>query len=270
MSYLLLAISVIPALVVYFLSNKPLLGIAILLVGSFVAFYLGPTGMKRKDTNVMIVGVTANFAPFTYVEKDEVVGFDVDLINEIGKRLNKTVEIQNMPFASLLPALQLGSIQVICSGLTATPERAKHVLFTSPYLEGNSLIIVSRAANPLDTVADLTDKDVIVNQGYTADLYLSTIVGPRISRLKTVTDAFLALSAGRAVAFVTAQNTVQSFFEQHDVGSYHISVIPDTDENASIAVSLKYPELLQEIQAVLDTMKQDGSLEILKKKWKLQ
>ncbi len=271
MSYLLLIASLACALVIYFVAKRPLVSIGVFLLGTALAVYWIPSHCE-KDVHTITVGVSANFPPFTSfdIKNNQIVGFDIDLINEIGKRLDKKIVLQNMRFTALLPALQLGGIQAICSGLTATPERAKHVLFTTPYLEGNALIIVSRLSEPLTTVADLHDKEVIVNEGYTADLYLSKIPGLHVRRLKSVAEAFLALDSGRAAAFVTAQNTVQSFFAKNGSADYHIAVIPDTDENASIAVSPKCPALLAEIQKALDTMMQDGSLETLKKKWKIE
>ena len=169
----------------------------------------------------------------------------------------------------MIPALQLGKIQVIAAGLTATPQRARNVLFTNPYLEGDPLIIISRNTFPIETVGDLNGKEVIVNEGYTADLYMSQISGPILKRLKTVAEAFLALTSGRAIAFVTAKNAAQPFFDKQGAEGYHIAVIPGTDENSSLAVSQKYPELLAEIQSVLDHMKKDGFISNLRTKWGL-
>jgi len=272
MFYLVLILSLIGAALVYALSKRIFLVILALVAGLFFALYQPSSQQTRNNArNSIIVGITADFPPFTMMDVNyKIVGFDVDLIKEIGNRLDMTIELQNMPFSALLPALQLGRIQVICSGLTATPERAKHLLFTTPYLENNPLIIVSRASEPYDTVESLHGKEVIVNEGYTADLYMSKITDVHTRRLKSVSDAFLALNSGRASAFVTARNSVQSFFDKQGMQKYHVATIPDTDENASIAVSPRCPELLSKIQSALDSMKQDGSLKQLKHTWKIE
>lgn len=272
MFYLILIVSLISAVLMYALFKRVILAALALIVGFFFAVYLPSSQQAHNNPrNSMIVGVTADFPPFTMINAQyQIVGFDVDLIKEIGNRMGIAIELQNMPFSSLLPALQLGRIQVICSGLTATPERAKHLLFTTPYLENNPLIIVSRASEPYDTVQSLHDKEVIVNEGYTADLYMSKITDVHTRRLKSASDAFLALNSGRASAFVTARNTVQSFFDKQGMQKYHVSTIPDTEENASIAVSPRCPELLKKIQDALDSMKQDGSLKQLKHTWKIE
>jgi polar amino acid transport system substrate-binding protein len=219
--------------------------------------------------DTIIVGTSGDFPPFSFFKNEKLVGFDIDLIDEIGKRLHKKIELKNMPFGSLLPSLQTGNMQMIASGLTATSERAKHVLFTTPYLENNQFVIVSLNTAPANSVTDLTNKEVIVNEGYTADLYLSTLSGPIIIRLKTPAEAFLALKSGRAFAFVTAQNTVKPFFDQYGAQDFHVVPIAGTEENASVAVAPQYPELLTQVQKALENMKEDGFLDKLRTQWGL-
>lgn len=222
-----------------------------------------------QNTNILTVGVSADFPPFTYVEQDQIVGFEIDLVFEIGRRLGKQIELKNMPFATLLPSLQIGQLQIIAAGLTATKERAEHVLFTKPYVQDNPLVIVSLASNPIDQLQDLANQEVIVNQGYTADLYLSKIDGILLKRLKTPAEAFLALKSGRAVAFVTAQDTVKPFFDQNLAQNFKTALIPGTSESASLAFALHDTGLLDEIQNILDQMQQDGTLKVLKNKWQI-
>jgi ABC-type amino acid transport substrate-binding protein len=251
-------------------NNKKLVWIlAAVLVGCLSIYFLKSSKTSQADLKTIIVGTSADFPPFALVEQDEIVGFDIDLVNEIGKRLQQTIVIKNMPFSTLLPTLQLGHIQVIAAGLTATPERAKHVLFTEPYLDNNPFVIVSLASNPAQTIVDLQNQEVIVNEGYTADLYLSKIDQIHLKRLKTPAEAFLALKSGRAKAFVTAQDTVAPFFAQYSASDFNIAVIPDTSENSSLAVAPQYSSLRHQIQAALDEMQRDGTLATLKAKWKL-
>lgn len=250
--------------------NKKLLWIVAAVLTSCLAIYfINSSKTSQIGSDTIIVGTSADFPPFALVEQDEIVGFDIDLVNEIGKRLQQTVVIKNMPFSTLLPTLQLGHIQVIAAGLTATPERAKHVLFTAPYLDNNPFVIVSLASSPANTIVDLQNQEVIVNEGYTADLYLSKIGQIQLKRLKTPAEAFLALKSGRAKAFVTAQDTVAPFFAQYGESDFNIAIIPDTSENSSLAIAPQYPNLRHKIQVALDEMQNDGTLAALKAKWKL-
>jgi arginine/lysine/histidine transporter system substrate-binding protein len=250
-------------------SNLILVVCAGLLVSASVAWHMFKSPKTDGNSNILIVGTSGDFPPFTYVENGKLVGFDVDLVEEIAARLGKKIELKNMPFSTLLPSLQLGNLQVVASGVTETPERAQQVLFTTPYIENNPLVIVSLPASPAKTIQDLFGKEVIVNDGYTADLYMSKITGPLIKRLKSPADAFLALKSGRAFAFVTAQNTIAPVLAQYGSQAFHLAAISDTEEPASLAIAPQYKTLQAQIQKAQDDMKQDGTLEQLKKKWGL-
>lgn len=237
-----------------------------LLAGALLFF---STHKPTINADTFIVGVSADFPPFTFIQENKIVGFEIDLVQEIGNRLHKKLEMKNMPFETLVPSLQLGTIHAIAAGLTATEQRAQHVLFTTPYIENNPLVIVSLKAAPAQSLKDLNNKYVIVNGGYTADLYISKIPGPKIIRLKTVAEAFSALKSGRASAFVTAQNTVNPYFKQYAKQDFYITRIPNTEESTSLAIAQKYPQLHQQIQATLNTMKNDGFIQKLKTHWDL-
>ena len=223
------------------------------------------------DDSCLIVGTSAEFPPFEYIEHDTLTGFDIDLINEIAKRLGKKVVIKDMPFATLLTQLTFGSLHLIAAGLTPTQERAQQVLFSKNYTAGEPLVIVTRANHiPLKTVANLKGQNVIVNDGFSAEAYLSSQF-PEITlrRLPTVADAFLALNSGRADAFVTAATTVKPFFDQYGSEHFITTPIPGTSEPAAFAISKKYSDLVERVNTALQEMQEDGSLETLKRKWHL-
>lgn len=225
---------------------------------------------KRQPNNVLLVGTNAEYAPFSFVQGKTITGFDIDLIEEVAKRINKTIQLQDMPFDGLIPALQLGTIEVIASGITPTAERAKRILFTKPYLTGDPLLIVSRTDTPLKTIDQLKGKSVAVNEGFTADSYMSKIKGPELIKFATAIESFMTLESGRVDALVAAQNTVKPFIEHYGTDKFSIAPIPGTTEEYALAISKKYPELLDVIQKALDDMTDDGTLEQLKKKWGLE
>lgn len=223
-------------------------------------------------SNTIIVGTNAEYPPFSFMENDAIVGFDIDVIQEVVKRLDKKMELKDMPFDALLPAAQVGTVQVIAAGITATPEREANLLFTKPYVSGDPLIIVTlkNKANEIKNINDLTGKKVVVNEGFVADFYMSKIQGPELIRLPTVTEGFLALTTDRADAFVTARNSAQPFFDQQGSEQFNVTVIEGTSDSYSLGISKKYPELLEPIQKVLDAMQQDGTIQTLKDKWHIQ
>ncbi|HSW73624.1 MAG TPA: transporter substrate-binding domain-containing protein [Candidatus Limnocylindria bacterium] len=248
----------------------PIIVFSTIVLASAGLFWYAKNSSLVIDTNTLLVDTNAEYPPFSFLDNDTIVGFDIDLANEVGKRLGKTVKITDMPFDSLLPKLQLGDLNIIAAGLTATPERAEKVLFTKPYLEGDPLIVIVGSKNPAITgIADLHGKDIVVNEGYTADLQLSKIEGLSLKRLATPAEAFMALQSGQVYAFVAARSTVQPYFQEHTYEEFNITPLEGMSDHYSLAVSKKYPELLPVIQEALDALEKDGTLAALKQKWGL-
>ncbi|MDX1916861.1 MAG: ABC transporter substrate-binding protein, partial [Rickettsiaceae bacterium] len=87
--------------------------------------------------NKLVVVTCADNPPFEYIKKGEIVGFDIDLIKEIGRKLGKEVEIQNIDFSGLILALMNNRVEVAIAALSPTPARAKYVDFTKSYMEAD-------------------------------------------------------------------------------------------------------------------------------------
>lgn len=217
----------------------------------------------------LVVGTSSDFPPFSTREHDQIVGFDIDVIQEVARRLGKEIELQDMPFETLLTAAQLGSIQLIAAGLSMTPEREQQLFFAQSHYRGDPLVMVSLRENPITDFQQLADKQVLVNEGYVADLYLSARDVPHPLRLKTVADALLALQAHHADVFVTAYSAVKPFFDQQREQLFTYTVIPDTAETYALAIAKQYPQLYQAVNQVIVQMIQDGTIEQYKKKWGL-
>lgn len=232
-------------------------------------FESSETRKRATEDNILVVGTESNYPNFSFKQHNELVGFDIDIITEVAKRLGKKIEFKDMNFEALIPQVQLGTIPVVAAGMTPTEERKKLVSFTEPYIKGDPLFIVTLAhkGEGIKGLDDLKDKRVVVNQGYTADFFMSKIEGPELIRLETPAEAFLALQQNRADAFVTARNTLMPFFKKHNSTDYDLKVVPGTDESTALIVSKQYPQLLEEMQKVLHDMMQDGTIDALKKKW---
>jgi len=217
------------------------------------------------------VGISADFPPFSFIEKEKYVGFDIDIITVVAKRIQYKITFIDMPFKTLIPAIQTGKIDVIASGLTETRERAKQVLFAPAHFMGDPLVIVTKKDNAVENgLSDLVGKTVIVNDGYTAAQYMENHPGSHLLYLKSPSDAIMALESNRGFAFITAKSTMQNFFEKHPhAGQYKLFSLEGTGDSTGLAVIKENPELHAKIkQAILDMLK-DGTVEQLKKKWKL-
>ncbi len=227
-----------------------------------------------KDAPPLIIGTNAEFPPFCFREGEEIVGFDVEVAQEVAHILHRQAILRDMPFETLIPDLSLGQIDLIAAGMTPTPERAKRVAFTRPYLMGDPLVVLVLKKNEAwlkqDLQQSIQGKKIVVNEGYTADLYLSQDPSHDLVRLASPADAFLALKTERADAFVTAQSTLLQFLQTQAHEQFVYAPLASTpEESCSLVVAKKNAALLHEVQEALDMLEENGTMDRLKKKWHL-
>ena len=247
-----------------------LIKIVLIIIAASGVWYFTKKRVKSDYENILIVGTNAEYRPFSFIENNQVVGFDIDIVKEIAQRMGKKLQLKDMSWTALIPEIQLGRIHVIAAGMTPTKERSNQVFFTKPHYTGDPLLLISKQDKPINSMQELTGKTVVVNEGFTADIYISHMQGLHVIRLASVADAFLTLSSCRANAFISAQTSVQAFFEQYGQDLFHVVILPDIEDYTALAVSKKHPELYERIQQILHGMQEDGTLKKLKQKWKLQ
>jgi polar amino acid transport system substrate-binding protein len=258
--------------------KKTSITIALIAIVSVFIWYKAqqiPTSVAA-NTDTVIVGTNSEFPPFSFKEDDTFTGLDIDVIQEVLKRLKKEIIFKDMPFDALIPEIQIGNIHIIAGGMTPTEERAQRAFFTYPHLTGDPLVIISlKTPNSPEqgatTIADLAGKTVAVNEGYTADSFMSEQPGIELLRLSSalVSDGMLALQSGRADAFVAASYSMKPYFEKYNINSFQVTPIPNTEESSAFAISKHYPDLRRDIQVILNEMEQDGTLAAIKTKWNL-
>ncbi len=253
--------------------KKRIVGVGILMLG---AFLVGSRFLSKKDEravhsadNFLIVGTSDDYPPYTFCQDGKTVGFDIDLVNEVAQRLGRFLVLKTMSFDILLLELQRGTIQVIAAGLTPTAERAQKVFFTSPYIAADPLLAVTRIGESvIKNLADMDKKRVVVNEGYTADFYLSAQSGLLLEKRETVAECLLALDRHKADVYVVAQSAYQPFLKLKGE-RFAVHPLADVTEKYALAVSKKYPLLFSKLEAVVQELQEDGTIENLKRKWGL-
>lgn len=218
-------------------------------------------GCKKSETaasDTLIVGTNAEFPPFEYIEQGQIVGFDVDLMNEISKLTGKKVEFKNMAFDSLLIAMQTGKINCIISGMTATDERRQHVNFSTPYFVSKQAVIVPENSN-IQKFEDLKGKKIGVVIGYTGDMVVTDMYKDTssITRYEATGQAIMALTAGKVDATVLDMEPAKEYVANNE----GIKVLDTAlaEEEYSIALPKDKTALLDEINKALQTLKENGT-----------
>ena len=129
------------------LKSAILVGLFIIVTaGMGVSVWFSIQGERQAD---YVVETNAFFAPFEFYENRQIVGVDVEIVNRVAEKLNKTIQIKNVEFDVIIDNVEAGKIaDAGAAGLTITPAREEKVNFTIPYYTSVQYVIFNRAAPP--------------------------------------------------------------------------------------------------------------------------
>jgi polar amino acid transport system substrate-binding protein len=232
--------------------------------------YEGSTLRQIVKRGKLIVGMELKFWPFEYVdEQGKPVGFDVDVAKTLAERLGVELEIKDMEWTGLIPALTSGKIDLIVSGITGTLERAKTITFSSPYFTTGLCILASlqKAPNLSDASGlDAPGRIIAVKTGTTADI-VATKRYPKatINRYQEETACARDVATGRADAFIYDQISIAKHHKQNPDTTKAL-LTPFTYEPFCIAMQKGDFDLWQYVEMYIATIKADGTLEALRAK----
>ena len=239
---------------------KKIIIITSLLLISLMAFM-----SCSKKENKLYVGTNAEFVPFEYREGDQIVGFDVDLINEIAKIIKQDIEFVDMAFDGLLPALQSKKIDIIIAGMTANEERKKFVNFSEPYYNSQQSILVHKDNNDIIGFDSLEGKNVGVVLGYTGDLIVSEMSNVNSQKYGATSEAIIALKSKKVDAVVLDYEPAKQYFNQND--DLKLIITDSKNEEYAIAMRKEDTELLKKVNDALNTIKENGTYDMLIEKY---
>lgn len=230
-----------------------------------------PTGQTPGGGLTSItVGTEAAYPPFEdTLPSGEIVGFDMDVMREIGNRSGFTVTFQNAGFDAIIPSVNSGQFQAGISAFTITDERREQVAFSVPYYE-NQLMVATMAANTgIAREDDLRGKRVCTQTGTTSETWLRENTGHQdadLMLLQSFPPCAEALKRGDVQAIMIDRAAVRDLVQKSG-GQLREAFTIDTDEQFGIVVAKDNAVLLQRINTALVAMKQDGTLERLQDKW---
>jgi polar amino acid transport system substrate-binding protein len=214
-------------------------------------------------------GVDGTFAPHAMPNlSGGIQGFNVDLANEIAKRLGRKIEIDATQFSGLLPGLQAGTYDFIAAPVTVNKERAENLLFTEGYLNTDFQFVVKKETPDIVKLEDLKGKVIAVNKGSAYDSWareLAEKIGWSVESFGTNTDAVQAVIAGRAYANV-AGNTVSAWAAKNNP-AIKLSYLYSTGLVWAAPVRKDNTELRKKLDVAIECMKMDGTLAAMHEKW---
>lgn len=223
---------------------------------------------KKEEKDVLYVGTNAEYPPFEYLDENgNVVGFDVELINEISKIIGKKIEIKDMTFDGLIPALEAKTIDILIAGITATESRKKVINFSKPYFESQQAIIVKEDNNTITNFDSLNNTYTVgVVLGYVGDVALTESKKvDKIVRFNRTADTVVALQNGKIDAAIMDYPIAVGYIKNNE-GLKAIKTDLSIQE-LCIGFRKEDTKLLEDVNKALDTLKENGKYDELVKKY---
>lgn len=215
----------------------------------------------------LYVGTNAEFKPYEYLEEGKMVGFDIDLMNKICEKLDYDVKWVNMSFDGLLPALQTNKVDVVIAGLTQTPERAKAVDFSIPYMfifSSRHYVIVRENEDIITNKDELKGKKVGVQLGSIQEQFVNQLEGESVF-FDSWTGALMDLKAGKIDAVIIDELSSKEYLKNFSKVK-RVDILVDEQPAASIAFRKGSDELVNKVNKVIIELRDNGEyLELLEK-----
>ncbi len=206
-------------------------------------------------------------------ENNKIVGFDVDLAQEVFKRNDLELVLQPIDWTMKEAELNAGNIDMIWNAYTITEERKEKVAFTKPYLD-NRQVIVTLEGSDVKSKSDLAGKKVAAQTGSSAVDAMNTepelvksFDGGEPVLFDTNNEAFMDLEAKRVDAVVADEVLARYYIKQKGADKYTILDEDFGDEEYGIGFRKQDKKLLEMVDKTLDDMRKDGSYDLIYEKW---
>ncbi|SDL57362.1 amino acid ABC transporter substrate-binding protein, PAAT family [Franzmannia pantelleriensis] len=235
-----------------------------------VALGLGVSGTAVADLPTVNVVTDPSFVPFEMMDPDtgEMVGFDMDIINEVAERAGFEINLTTMEFAGIIPAVQTGNQEIAIAGVTITEERAEIVDFSDPYYDSGLQIIVRADNDDVETIEDLEGKSIATRIGSTSYDYLQETLGDDadITPYPGNSDMYMALLGGNVdAAFYDAPNV--AYFSQTR-GEGRTKVVGPLYEGQQYGIVFHQgSEWVEPANQALAEMREDGTYDAIYEEW---
>ncbi len=253
-----------------FISNKTKkLAVAVTVGLLAIGLIAGCGNDASKKEKVLRVGAETTFPPFEFTDdKGNYIGFDIELTQAIAKKMGYKWEFKSMGFDALIPALKTNDIDVVASGINATPERAKVVIFSDEYFkEGGFITIVKKDNNDIKSMDDLTNKRVGAQIGTVPVEMAKKIPGTTVKEIDSNSQLFEELKAGTVDA-VILDNAVAMYYLKQGADKDLKLVGKATDpEGTVMAFRQDDTKLRDEVNKALKELKEDGTYKKIYEKW---
>lgn len=223
---------------------------------------------KKETNNTLIVGTEAGFAPYEYMEGNQVVGIDMDIAKAIADAMGKELEIKNMDFEGALSAVEVGKVDFVAAGVSVDEDRLKRMDFSDEYVNSTEVVVVNKEGAALSSLDELDGKIIGVQQGNIADFWVSKVENVEAQEVRRYTKFS---QAAEDLKNHKIDCIVMDLYPAEELvgANEDLVIISDADGNYgtlfedkyAIAVEKGNTELLNKINEVIKQLKEDGKID---------
>lgn len=222
---------------------------------------------RIKKAGKIVVGTSADYPPYEFHKqvngKDTIVGFDIDIANEIAKDLGVKLEIKDMKFDGLLPALDTGNVDMVIAGMTPTPERQKNVDFSKIYYTAVQTVVVranDKAA--LNSIDALKGKKVGVQKGSVQEgIAKDQMPNSEAKALSKISDEVLELKNNKVDALIVEKPVANAYAQKNADIIISDMKLKQDESGSAVAVKKGSSALTEAINKTLDRLLMDKSID---------
>jgi glutamine transport system substrate-binding protein len=225
---------------------------------------------KSNEIKTLRVVTDAAYAPFEYMDKGKIVGFDVDFLNAVAKEAGYKVNIEHVGWDPLFVELKGKTADLGISAITINDKRKQTYDFSNPYFLSTNMILVPEGST-IKSADDLKDKVVAVQNGTTGQEVVEKILGtnsPNVKKFENNNLAIMELKDGGAKA-VVADNTVVEAYAKNNPNDKLVT-IADTKNFSNEFYGLMFPKgskLKADFDKAIAKVIDNGTYTKLYKQW---
>ncbi|WP_017303910.1 transporter substrate-binding domain-containing protein [Spirulina subsalsa] len=248
------------------------LGFAASLSIGAIAGCTNQTATTEDGKPILVMATSADYPPYEFYETGrglgEPVGFDIDIARYITDKLGYGLQINDMDFNGIIPALQSKRADFAMAGMTPTEERRQSVDFSDVYYEAKNTI-VARAGSGFKTFEDLAEKRVGVQLGSTQEQttkeQAKEFPTMTVESRNRVSEVIQEIKAGRIDAAIVEDTVAKGYIQNNP--DLEFTTIENQEAAGSAIAFPQGSELVEKFNEVLAEMRESGELDRLVQKW---